>query len=599
MYSIHLVLRVLREGESVLISVENVSYSTESDDGRILLRSVSCSVSQGEISALVGVNGSGKSTLARLLCAQYLPSAGSIVVDGHNAQDGPAKRLIVRRLVGLVQQDPADQIVSTNVFDEVAFGPRNLGLDEAEVARRVRKSLARVSLLGFDEREVTELSGGELQRLAIAGVLAMEPAYIIFDESSSQLDACLRADFRALLDSLAHEDGIGIVLLTHDPAEIFLADHVLLMSAGSLIWHGKPSRFCCLPRAYTDPVLADGALTSVFRVLAEIYGSNAPYKRPDLLSEWLKSVPSSFKARLESALLSVLHSTPEADISASGAYADLLRSPASLELQDVCFSYDDAAGDEDLVLDHVTLRVDPGEVLLIAGRSGSGKSTLALLCAGLLKPMCGAVNIHGAPAAPDSCSIAFQRPEDQLFLPSVGEELSFAPRNAGVHDGEKLARRVSTVSALMRLDSEILERSPFELSGGQQRRVGLACALSSARPVVVLDEPTAGLDAQGRRLIHSVVRSLSDAGTSVVVISHDIEEWLRVADSVALLEHGSVVWNGGAREVLLHPQILARAGLRPGVGLTLLSMAAQRNVRALAAGGDRRDFKGPTGFVDR
>lgn len=192
-----------------------------------VLSGASLSVAPGELVALVGDNGSGKSTLGRVMCAAQLVDGGSVVVDGHDPSVSELERLRVRALVGRVCQDPVDQIVSSLVFDEVAFGPRNLGLDDAEVKRRVLAALDLVGMPSFADRVTTELSGGQQQRIALAGILAMHPSYLVLDEPTAQLDPSARAGFRDLFSRLAHESHMGIALITHDPAEIARADRVI------------------------------------------------------------------------------------------------------------------------------------------------------------------------------------------------------------------------------------------------------------------------------------------------------------------------------------------------------------------------------------
>ena len=202
--------------------------------GVSVLAGASCAVRPGELVMLAGGNGAGKSTLARLLCASDLAEPGMVRVDDEDPAAGPHARRLVRSRVGFVGQDPVDQIVSTQVFDEVAFGPRNLGLSEPEVRRRVTSSLTRAELTGFEARDVSELSGGELQRLALAGVLAMEPRYLVLDEVLAYLDPDLRPRLRNFFVHLAHEEGLGVVLVSHDPADLALADRVLLLEHGVL-----------------------------------------------------------------------------------------------------------------------------------------------------------------------------------------------------------------------------------------------------------------------------------------------------------------------------------------------------------------------------
>lgn len=207
-----------------MLEADNVSISF---DGVKVLSGYSLSVAPGELVALVGDNGCGKSCLARALCAVQLVDEGRVVVDGHDPSVSELKRLHVRQLVGYVQQDPFDQLVCASVFDEVAFGPRNMGLDGQEVVCRVTEALTAVGLAGYEARETARLSGGEQQRLALAGVLAMEPRYLVLDEPTAQLDPTARTHMRALFAELAHDRGIGVILVTHDAHEIALADRVV------------------------------------------------------------------------------------------------------------------------------------------------------------------------------------------------------------------------------------------------------------------------------------------------------------------------------------------------------------------------------------
>lgn len=210
-----------------VIEVDGITLSR---GGKRLLSGLSLAISPGELVAVVGANGCGKSTLGRVLCAAQLIEDGSCTVDGYDPARDPSERLIVRALVGRVCQDPLSQVVSASVFDEVAFGPRNLGLDEDAVRDRVLSALGAVGMSSYADRVTTQLSGGELQRIAIAGVLAMAPRYLVLDEPTAQLDPRTRDDFRALFLRLAHEEEMGIVLITHDRQEIDVADRVIDLS---------------------------------------------------------------------------------------------------------------------------------------------------------------------------------------------------------------------------------------------------------------------------------------------------------------------------------------------------------------------------------
>lgn len=514
-------------------------------DGAEALHRASCRVSPGETIALAGANGSGKSTLVRLMCAMALPDSGSVLVDGVDPSSGSRERLQVRAAVGLVQQDPRDQIVSTTVFDEVAFGPRNLGLGEREVDLRVTASLEAAGLEGFRGRDTNALSGGEQARLALAGVLAMEPSYLLLDEVSSQLDSSARPRFRRLVHGLVRERGVGSVLVTHDPFEALACDRLIVMGDGRIVYEGSPWGLLAdegsglgWPDVFIDDPYVD-VMGAALREGLDPRGGVTPGR----LASWLGDHPDAHARALRAIENAVprksAHRLEDGGIDCSG----------------VSFSYGARR-----VLDSVDLHVPRGSVTLLAGVSGSGKSTLGMLIAGLVAPDAGSVRVCGLPASPGACGIAFQRPEEQLFLDTVAEELAFAPRNLG--RGEDQVRALVKRSCeLAGIPDDMLDRYPFALSGGQARRVGCGSVITSGAGAYVFDEPTAGLDACGRRHLHGLVRTLADEGAAVLVTSHDLGEWLPVADRVGLMADGSIAWSGNSRDLVRDPSPFARARL--------------------------------------
>lgn len=558
-----------------MIEVNGVSVSyvadiaSEPDVGAVAplraLDGVTCSFRAGEIVSLAGLNGSGKSTLSRLLCAMRLPDAGSVIVDGVNPADGERERLAVRASVGFVQQDPVDQIVSTLVFDEVAFGPRNLGLDEEEVERRVERSLIAVGLAGFDSRDVNGLSGGEQQRLALAGVLAMEPGYLVLDEATSHLDSAARPAFRSLVESLAHRRGLGVIQVTHDPMELLASDRVMVLEHGRIVWQGAPDRLLLDRRDLWDSLTLESLYVSAVEMALEGGADLACVRTPQRLYSWLQKDSVAF---LGDCLDTRGPAWSADEPSIARGTVEGPRCPSSrcgIEVCGVSFAYDSSR----LALDSVSLTASPGKIMLLAGRSGSGKSTLAMLLAGLSFPDAGRISVDGEPPAPARCGLAFQRPENQLFLQTVRDEIAFAPRNAGV-DEEDLDERVRLIAQRVGLEEGLLDRSPFELSGGQARRVGLACVLSLSAGAYVLDEPTAGLDAPGRLHLHRLVRDLANDGATVILISHDLDEWICDVDDVALMAGGRIAWTGAARELWNNSSVYRAAGIEPPEGALLL-----------------------------
>lgn len=492
-----------------------------------VLSGASLSVAPGELVALVGDNGSGKSTLGRVMCAAQLVDGGSVVVDGHDPSVSELERLRVRALVGRVCQDPVDQIVSSLVFDEVAFGPRNLGLDDAEVERRVLAALDLVGMLSFADCVTTELSGGQQQRIALAGALAMHPSYLVLDEPTAQLDPSARAGFRDLFSRLAHESHMGIALITHDPAEIARADRVIDVARMG-VRSGDAS--------------AGGDRANDARV-GDVRGGGAcegdAFKGAQSTGDASLDSVRSFEACASDACAVSEDNASEggslmAATCARGGRADIVHARPVLELDGIFFSYGDRP-----VLTDVSLRVHAGEVVLLAGASGAGKSTLASIAAGLVAPCSGEVRLCGAPPVPGDVGLAFQQPEAQFFLDTVYDEIAYAPRNLSCDEAE-VDRRVHAAVRTVGLDEGLLSSSPFELSGGQARRVALASVLSLDAPAYIFDEPSAALDAKGRAFARRMVEGLSREGRAVLVITHDVDEWAPVSSRVVELADGSL-----------------------------------------------------------
>lgn len=492
-----------------------------------VLSGASLSVAPGELVALVGDNGSGKSTLGRVMCAAQLVDGGSVVVDGHDPSVSELERLRVRALVGRVCQDPVDQIVSSLVFDEVAFGPRNLGLDDAEVERRVLAALDLVGMLSFADCVTTELSGGQQQRIALAGALAMHPSYLVLDEPTAQLDPSARAGFRDLFSRLAHESHMGIALITHDPAEIARVDRVIDVARMGVRAVDASAGGDRANDARVGDVRGGGACEGDAFKGAQSTGDAS-----------LDSVRSFDACASDACAVSEDNASEGGSLMAAtcarGGRADIVHARPVLELDGIFFSYGDRP-----VLTDVSLRVHVGEVVLLAGASGAGKSTLASIAAGLVAPCSGEVRLCGAPPVPGDVGLAFQQPEAQFFLDTVYDEIAYAPRNLSCDEAE-VDRRVHAAVRTVGLDEGLLSSSPFELSGGQARRVALASVLSLDAPAYIFDEPSAALDAKGRAFARRMVEGLSREGRAVLVITHDVDEWSPVSSRVVELADGSL-----------------------------------------------------------
>lgn len=549
-----------------MLDVVGVSYrfpvlGSEGRGDAPALVDASLSTGDSEVVALVGSNGAGKSTLARICSGSLAPDEGRVLLDGKEAD--PAA---LRREVGFVRQDPESQLVAPDVFDEVAFGPCNLGLPESEVRRRVTEALALCGLEGFERRLVSELSGGELQRLAVAGVLAMRPRHLVLDEVTSQLDGTSRQALRRIVRDFARE-GAGVLSVTHDVEEIACADRVVVMEGGTVAWEGTSRELfsdeALVRRLGFEGDRLAGALVAL--------GANGCFDAEASSEAYLLDLAGREPAR--AVVRQVLGSAPaHADSRGVGGgaarpaeEADPTTGPVELDHVSVCYGGLRA-------LDDVSLRCEPSRITLLVGPSGSGKSTAASVSAGLLEPDAGSVSVAGHLPRAGSVGLCLQRSEDQVFCDTVVEDVAFGPVNVG--GGARRARELAERSLrALGVDEGLWERSPFALSGGQRRRVAIAGILAMRPVAYVFDEPTIGLDAQGREFLHGVVRSVADEGHVVMVVSHDVGEWLDVADDVVLLDAGRVAWRGTAHELVLDPSPLARAGVVPPLWLRMRQVA--------------------------
>lgn len=502
----------------------------------VALDDVTLEVCRGERVCVLGANGSGKSTLASVICGLLAPDEGDVELAGHAVCTGGVPDLAAyrdaRRQLGLVFQNPDDQIVTSVVADDVAFGPENLGVPRAQISARVARELRRVAMEKYAHADPSRLSGGQRQRVCIAGALAMEPAVLVLDEPSSLLDVRGRAAIMRVMGRLAAA-GATLVHVTHFMDEALAADRVVVMQHGHVTLEGTPDEVFAAKNAQ----------------VIEALGLEMP-----------------FEARLAVALRQA--GAAGGAIAAPGTPSDEkpaacvpAAEPLAILARDLGFSY----GPDAQALDGVSLEVPARATTAIVGQTGSGKSTLLRLLCGLEAADAGSLTVCGINAATKrgrrqvrrAVGYVMQHPERQLFAQTVAEDVAFGPRNQGLSATE-VERRVAHALDLVGL-ADRRDASPFELSGGQQRLAAIAGVLAMEPELLVLDEPTAGLDPRGRARLRALMADLAAHGVTLLQVTHSMEDAAR-ADHVVVLDQSHVLAAGTPAEVFCpanEPQLAA------------------------------------------
>lgn len=593
-----------------MIECRGVSFSY---DGAVpALDGIDLNIEDGEFFCILGGNGSGKSTFAKHLNALLQPDAGTVRINGMDASD-PELVYDIRSTAGMVFQNPDDQLVATLVEDDVAFGPENLGVPSAQIAQRVREALKGVGLVGFECHETHALSGGQKQRVALAGVLAMEPRVLILDEASSMLDPRGRKGLMKACRAL-HDRGMTIVMITHFMEEAAEADRVAVFRAGRVAMLGTPEEIltradelaqlnldmpasCCLGtalRAKGVPVHAQVREVDMVAEIAQAYadrGEDTAGRPSASDSRVLDNVSSATDGTAVSEpVIEISHLSHSYSLSARERRRWRKRSATAGKSNKQALWGNDPSSP--WALRDVSLTVRRGEFLGLAGHTGSGKSTLVQHLNGLIRPQEGFVRALGldlankkdAAAVKAKVGVVFQYPERQLFAETVVQDVAFGPHNLGLPQAE-VVHRVESSLARVGLDlATVGDKSPFELSGGQQRRVAFAGVLAMEPEVLVLDEPMAGLDPAARRDFLELIDRLHRDGLTVVMVSHSMDDLANCCDRIVVMNEGAVFAEGTPAQVFAHADELKSIGL--GVP------AAQRMALALAKAGVPLRFDG-------
>jgi energy-coupling factor transport system ATP-binding protein len=516
-----------------MIRFERVTFTYSGADAPTL-RDVDLEIAEGELCLVIGATGTGKSTLLRLMNG-LVPHAsggrlaGTVTVAGRSTATHPPRELA--DVVGLVGQDPAASFVTDVVEDELAYTMENLGVAPTAMRRRVEDTLDLLGLHELRARPLRTLSGGQQQRVAIGAVLTAAPRVLVLDEPTSALDPAAAEEVLASLARLVHDVGLTVVVAEHRLERVLpFADRVILVpGGGAAVRVGAP-----------ESLMADAPVAPPIVELARIAGWHpVPLSVRDA-----RRVAGPLRERLSATGL-----VPRGDGQTTSVATGALIAKSSK----LSFAFGDV-----LALHEVDLTVTAGEIVALMGRNGSGKSTLLGLLAGSRRPGGGTVRVGGhdpARLAPRALvAVVGLVPQDAqllLYCESVREECTTADREGGLAPGTTDGVLEALVPGIPR------DQHPRDLSEGQRLALAMAVVLAHEPPLVLLDEPTRGLDYPSKARLEQILAGLAARGTAVVVATHDVEFIARAAHRAVLLAEGEVVADGAAREVVCHSPVFA------------------------------------------
>ncbi|MGN1372750.1 MAG: energy-coupling factor transporter ATPase [Candidatus Coproplasma sp.] len=538
------------------LQLDNVSFAYE-DGAPKAVNNVTLKVKRGEFLAVLGHNGSGKSTLAKLICGLLTADEGKVTVWGYDPADKEGVNE-VRTHAGVVFQNPDNQTVASIVEDDVAFGPENLGVPREEIAKRIDWALSAVGMEKYRQATPSRLSGGQKQRIAVAGVLAVKPDVLVLDESTAMLDPKGRAEICEVAARLNREEGMTVILITHFMEEALLATRAVVMNRGEIVSDGAPDEIfrhgdeletfnLCLPE-----------ILSICRSINEGGVEIAECLRAEELAYEIKTVAlqKGFNPRSTDNTTGVIENT-------SGEW--------DVNISDLSYTYSAKSPFASHALKGVNLTIPEGEFFGVIGHTGSGKSTLIQHLNALIKlpqatkkykkpkvkkgetpPVEPKITIGKYDLSDKKCDwlslrsdvgMVFQYPEYQLFAETVFDDVAFGLKNfkKGVTEEECKQAVKESLEAVGLNFEEVKDKSPFELSGGQKRRVAIAGVIVTKPKILILDEPAAGLDPLGKKDIMTLLHKLhSEWCKTVIIVSHDMDEIVENCTLCAVLSDGTL-----------------------------------------------------------
>ncbi|MDO9087647.1 MAG: ABC transporter ATP-binding protein [Anaerolineaceae bacterium] len=554
------------ETNTPFIKATDVFYTHWNQD-EPTLKGVSLEIFPNTINVLVGPGGSGKSTLCSLFNGE-IPHLlggtfeGTVLVDGKDTHIEPVKNLSQR--VGHMLQDPETMFATLYVEDEIAFGPENLLLEVEEITRRTEKLLEDIQLIPFRKNLVWNLSGGQIQKLGLAVILAMQPSMIVLDEPTANLDPHTTRAVHELVLKL-RDQGMTILLVTRELDDFILttADQLIVIDDGKIMASGP-----------VQAVLAEHGQDMLSRLgiwLPETV--EIGLKLQDALALNLSSIPISVAEALQVLADQNLLRKRITNCEPESSTEEINRAKSLISGRNLEFSYNNGFK----ALNDVTFDIYPGEMLAIVGRNGAGKSTLAKLMVGLQKPQLGSLSLFDHPASywkvealAEHIALVFQNPEHQFLTDTAYDEIAYSLMSRGIVDLEEV--RVQVEEWMKRLElSDFGKIHPFALSAGKKRRLGVATMLVCHPQVLLVDEPTYGQDKEMTQTLMQLMESIRAQGVTVVMITHDMRLVQEFASRVLVMAEGRILYEGDPAYLFASEELLHAANLRPTLLQELLN----------------------------
>jgi energy-coupling factor transport system ATP-binding protein len=531
------------------------------------LNDINLEIKDGEFALVTGPSGGGKSSLCRC-CNGLIPHfyggeiTGRVEIDGIDTLQHSTKEIATR--VGMIFQDPENQLVATDVEREIAFGLENLAFPREVIAKRIEESLDTLGISALRYRQLHELSGGEKQKIAIASVLALHPSILILDEPTSELDPKGAEEVLSALSRLNDELGITVLLVEHRMDRVIqYADRLIVIDQGMIAVDGSVREI--MYNGYKDLSRMGVGIPPIIRLVQEMKGRGIS----------IEGTPLTVK---------------EGRVMLNGAFHQASVQPVHhhqedggkpvVKVEKLWHNYPNGV----TALKNVNLEVAEGEFVAIMGRNASGKTTLVKHFNRLLTPTKGKVKIDGMDTRratiaelARSVGFVFQNPNDHLFADTVEEEIAFTLKNLGV-DGDEVESRVDEMLDKFNI-AAYRNHYPRSLSGGEKQRVALASIIAVRPKILVLDEPTRGMEYQLKGELMNFIDGYRHQGNTVILISHDVEMVAEYADRVILLGEGKIVVDGNkhdvlSRALLFSPQInrLVQAFAKYGIPDNILTV---------------------------